>query len=369
MEVGVVKEHGNGFVRAIGLYFIPEESFLAFSGSIDDDFQVCKLLYESASKRKKIEVRVRNDGKLITVKIKKIFYRSFKIRACEQELERLKKLSIALKQKRCSLFVVRDEEGISFRFQQNRKQQIEALPLLQKQTNLGRFYNLGIVFDKHDFRDGFICGSEGVVKKTKQLTISDPFILMINFNKKIIVFIKDLIKQGAIGVIPTDTIYGLTCSALNKKNVERVYKTRKRNLKKPVIILISSIKDLKLFSVDINKEEKKIIDSLWPNKISIILNCPNKKFEYLHRGMKTLAFRMPKDKALISLLKLTGPLIVPSANIEGDEPAKNIREAQEYFGDKVDFYIDNGNLKSEPSTIISIIDGEVSLIRKGSVKI
>jgi L-threonylcarbamoyladenylate synthase len=191
---------------------------------------------------------------------------------------------------------------------------------------------------------------------------------MIKINKKIIESIKKPIKEGAIAVIPTDTIYGIVCSAMNKKSVEKVYKLRKRDAKKPVIILISSIKDLKLFGVKVDKE-KKMIELLWPDKVSVILNCPNKKFEYLHRGTKTLAFRMPEDKDLISLLKATGPLIAPSANFEGKKPAKNIKEAQNYFGSSVDFYIDGGDLKSEPSTIISIISGEIKIIRKGIVKI
>ncbi|MDD5098468.1 MAG: L-threonylcarbamoyladenylate synthase [Candidatus Pacebacteria bacterium] len=191
---------------------------------------------------------------------------------------------------------------------------------------------------------------------------------MIKFNKKLIDSIKKSITGGAIGIIPTDTIYGIVCLAMNKKSVERVYKLRKRNPKKPVIILISSIKDLKLFNVKVDKE-KKMLELLWPNKISIVLNCPEKKFEYLHRGKKTLAFRMPKDKELLSLLKATGPLIAPSANIEGKKPAQNIKKAQEYFGSNVDFYIDGGNLNSEPSTIISIISGGIKVIRKGLVRI
>jgi len=99
------------------------------------------------------------------------------------------------------------------------------------------------------------------------------------------------------------------------------------------------------------------------------INCSYKKFEYLHRGTKALAFRMPKDKDLISLLKATGPLIVPSANLEGKKPARDIKEAQKYFKKEVDFYIDSGTLKSEPSTIISLINGKIKIIRKGSIKI
>src|SRR5204863_149383 len=69
------------------------------------------------------------------------------------------------------------------------------------------------------------------------------------------------------------------------------------------------------------------------------------KFEYLHRGTNTLALRLPKDESLQNLLKKTGPLIAPSANVEGLPPAKNITDAKKYFGDGVDLYIDGGEIE------------------------
>ncbi|MFZ2390463.1 MAG: L-threonylcarbamoyladenylate synthase [Minisyncoccales bacterium] len=167
------------------------------------------------------------------------------------------------------------------------------------------------------------------------------------------------IKKGRIGVIPTDTIYGIVCSAMKKKSVEKLYKIRKRDSKKPMIILISSLKDLNLFGVKI---DKKITDKYWPGKVSIIV--PIKKLEYLHRGKNSLAFRLPDNKALIKLIKISGPIVAPSANTEGDKPAETIEEAKEYFKDKIDFYVDCGKLKSKPSKIISLLNNNIEIIRK-----
>lgn len=177
-------------------------------------------------------------------------------------------------------------------------------------------------------------------------------------NKEIKLLGQEL-KNGKIAVIPTDTIYGIVCSAFNKKSAERLYKIRKRNLKKPMVILISSVKDLDLFGVKI---DKKITSKYWPGKISIIV--PVKKFKHLHRGKKSLAFRLPKNKSLIEFLKISGPLVAPSANIEGKEPARTIKEAKKYFADKIDFYLDKGALKSKPSKIISLEKGRVEVVRK-----
>jgi len=162
-------------------------------------------------------------------------------------------------------------------------------------------------------------------------------------DQQIINIIAERIKQGEIGVIPTDTIYGIVCSAFNENSVEKLYKIRKRNKDKPMIILIGSVNDLKLFNID-------AIVKNWPEKTSIVFDCND--FEYLHRGKRSLAFRLPHNKDLIDILKISGPIVAPSANIEGGKPAENIKEAKSYFGDKIDFYLEVGTIKSKPSKII-----------------
>ena len=176
-------------------------------------------------------------------------------------------------------------------------------------------------------------------------------------------------KDGKIGVIPTDTIYGVAAAAFSKKAVTRAYKILKRNPKKPFIILISSIKDLSLFGIKLDRDTGKILHSLWPGKISVVLPTPSKKFQYLHRGTKNLAFRLPRDTNLARIIKKTGPLISTSANSEGAKPAETAAEAKKYFGDSIDFYIDGGKIKSLPSTLVEIKDGKVNVIRKGAGKI
>ncbi len=158
-----------------------------------------------------------------------------------------------------------------------------------------------------------------------------------------------IIKKGGIGVMPTDTIFGLVGKAENKKTVEKIYKVRKRNPLKPFIILISKIDDIKKFGV---KNVPKELSKLWPGPVSIIFPVQSKKFEYLHRGTKTLCFRLPKNKKLKSLIAKTGPLVAPSANIEGMPPARGVLAAKAYFGSQVDFYT-SGRTKTTPSTILS----------------
>ncbi len=174
-----------------------------------------------------------------------------------------------------------------------------------------------------------------------------------------------IIKRGGVGVIPTDTLYGIVCPAMSSKAVQRVYRLRKRSARKPVIVLIGKAGDLKLFGIKPDPMTARILSKLWAGPISVILPCESRKFSYLHRGKKTIAFRLPDDAVLRRFLNKTGPLIAPSANFEGRMPAKTIKEAQKYFGNKIDFYIDGGNLKSKPSALVSLKNGKISFIRKG----
>lgn len=177
------------------------------------------------------------------------------------------------------------------------------------------------------------------------------------------------IKNGAVAVIPTDTIYGIAGSAKIPKTVEKIYRLRKRASSKPMIILVSSTEEILKLGVKINLKQKEILKKIWPNKISVVFGCNFKNLHYLHRGKKSLAFRIPNNEFLLNMLKITGPVVSPSANFEGEKPAKNIDEAKEYFKNSVSFYIDAGDLNSHPSTVVKLDKLKLTLLREGAVKI
>lgn len=177
------------------------------------------------------------------------------------------------------------------------------------------------------------------------------------------------LKKGEIAVIPTDTIYGLSANALIENSLEKIYQIKGRAPQKPLIILISSINDLELFNIKIDKSTKNILEKVWPGKVSVILSCFDEKFSYLHRGKKSLAFRLPKKESLLQILRLSGPLASTSANPEGKSPAKTIKEAKKYFGNSVNFYVDEGPQESLPSTLIEIGNGKIKTLRQGEEKI
>jgi L-threonylcarbamoyladenylate synthase len=180
----------------------------------------------------------------------------------------------------------------------------------------------------------------------------------------------EILKKGGVGVLLTDTIYGLVAPALNKKSVERVYELKKRTPDKPCIVLISDIKDLEKFDIEISPVEKKFLNKFWPGEISIIFELNKKKYFYLHRGTNSLAFRVPKVLKLRKLVSSSGPLIAPSANPEGQLPAKSIRLATKYFGSSIDFYLEGGvTTTTKPSTLIKIneMSTEIIVLRSGAI--
>ena len=178
------------------------------------------------------------------------------------------------------------------------------------------------------------------------------------------------LRAGKLAVIPTDTLYGIVCSARDKEAVEKLYRIRGRHETKPCIILIADISGLEEFGITLSEADEKALSQVWPGKVSVAFDCAFENAEewnYLHRGTKALAFRIPDDEELRTLLRNTGPLSAPSANPEGKSPAHTVAEAKSYFGDQVVIYVDGGYRDSFPSTVARLHNGVWEVLREGAV--
>ncbi len=175
----------------------------------------------------------------------------------------------------------------------------------------------------------------------------------------------DLLQSGSVGVMPTDTVYGLVCRASDELAVKRLYQLKFRE-NKPGTIIASSIEQL--IEIGIKARYLKAIERFWPNAISV--EIPH-QVEYLSQSTGRQAFRVvERPVELLNLLSITGPLLTSSANMPGEEPAGTVADARNYFGDSVDFYVDGGDLSGRaPSTLIRIVDDAVEILRDGAVKI
>jgi L-threonylcarbamoyladenylate synthase len=178
------------------------------------------------------------------------------------------------------------------------------------------------------------------------------------------------VRSGEIAVIPTDTIYGLIASAFCESGVEEVYTLRNRDSDKPCIVLFQKQEELSDFvDKSILSRYSDVLSVLWPGEVSIVLpviSC-SQEWAYLHRGKKSLAFRMPRDAWLTDFLSLSGPIIAPSANMQGKDPIRRGDQAQAMFGKKVSLILDHGLLERQPSTLISFVRNDILVLREGAV--
>lgn len=183
-----------------------------------------------------------------------------------------------------------------------------------------------------------------------------------SFDDKVI----DLLSKGGSGLLPTDTIYGLSCRALDESAVERLHKLKGRDSTKPFIVLVSDIKMLDLLSI--SAEQAVYVEKYWPGPISMEFHAPSAP-SWLHRGLGHFAIRLPNHPQLLGLINKVGPIVSTSANLQGQAPVRNAKEARALFADKLDFYVDIGKCDNPPSTLVIIKDGHLEVVRQGAVKI
>lgn len=171
----------------------------------------------------------------------------------------------------------------------------------------------------------------------------------------------NLLQSGGVVVLRTDTLYGLLCLANNRSAVERVYGLKGRDDNKSPIVLVATTNHL---YDEPNDKILGMLTEVWPGKVSIVMASVNAP-RWIERGNASVAYRLPDDTWLQGVLAQTGPLIAPSANPQGQTPAHTIQQAIVYFGDKVDAYIDDGEVVDEtPSRLLRITaGGEIESLR------
>lgn len=175
----------------------------------------------------------------------------------------------------------------------------------------------------------------------------------------------ELLARGAVGVLPTDTVYGLVCDASNSEAVARLYRLKSRERKPGTTIAANAAQ---VIALGVSEDVVHRTEFFWPG-VSVELPW-GERGEYLHQRTGRSAFRVVAQDAVRGLLEKTGPLLTSSANLPGEPPANTIVEARAYFGDTVDFYVDGGDLSGrQPSTLVCLRDGRVEVVRQGSVAV
>lgn len=176
-----------------------------------------------------------------------------------------------------------------------------------------------------------------------------------------------MLQAGKIGVIPSDTVYGLVAAARNSTGIEKMYAVKQRK-RQPGTTIAASVQQL--VEIGFPAEALERAKAYWPDSLSVEMSAAAVP-AYLSTGQPVMAARIPKPIDLRSLLEVAGPLMTSSANKPGAPTATGITGAMDYFSDDIDFYVDAGDLGDRPpSTIIGFDEnGQVIVYRQGAVNI
>ena len=177
----------------------------------------------------------------------------------------------------------------------------------------------------------------------------------------------DVINNDGIVIMPTDTIYGIVAKATNEDVVKKVYSLKRRDDRKPMLILVSDKEMLNDYVSSINELEKTLIDNFWPGPLTIIFDKKNIS-DLLTGGLSTIGIRIPDNKEMLDIISCVGvPLLSTSVNLSGEKSATCVSNINDTMLNNVDFVYDNGECNDVPSTIIRVLNGEVKILREGII--
>tara|TARA_B100000029_G_scaffold94942_3_gene85150 strand:+ start:23346 stop:23945 length:600 start_codon:yes stop_codon:yes gene_type:complete len=182
----------------------------------------------------------------------------------------------------------------------------------------------------------------------------------------------NILLDGGVVCIPTDTVYGITSIADDVSAVKRVFQLKNRPEGTPLPIFISSATELDEYTVGFSPEAKMLANEFWPGALTIIANRSDSIPPITVAGFPSAGFRIPNHYVPIKLAKLTRkPITGTSANISGQPEAKNVDDVVRMFGKdnpNLDMVLDGGTLSGTiPSTVVDVTSGDLKIIRVGMV--
>ena len=174
------------------------------------------------------------------------------------------------------------------------------------------------------------------------------------------------VRQGGLVVFPTDTVYGLGCDPLNGAAVRRLFEAKGR-VSKPVPVLCASLErasglvELKGTALDLAQKH-------WPGALTIVAPLRRSVPPPLSQGKPNLGVRVPNHPGCLELIVACGGWLTgTSANLSGRPSSRSAGEAFDQLGGYVDIVLDGGRLAGTESTVVQVVDGEVTILRTGPV--
>ncbi len=177
----------------------------------------------------------------------------------------------------------------------------------------------------------------------------------------------DVLKNGGLVVFPTDTVYGLAAWPYQAEFVERLFVVKGRSSTRAIAVLISRPEDLNQVAVSPSQAALKLAQRFWPGPLTLIMSKHPSLPDVLS-PQPTIGIRVPDHQVALTILRLSGPLAVTSANLSGKDNTNTAREAFEQLGGRVHLIIDGGKSPGGvPSTVVDCTSTEPQILRLGPI--
>lgn len=174
-----------------------------------------------------------------------------------------------------------------------------------------------------------------------------------------------LLREGGVIAYPTDTIYGIGCDIMNKKAIEKIYRIKRRDKNNPFSFICADLKHISDYA-KVSNYAYKTMKRLLPGPYTFILEGSRMVPKIMLTKRKTAGIRVPDHAICLQLVEgLGNPIISTSANLPEGENFSNASLLNDYFGAQIDLVIDGGPVSGQESSVISLINDEPEVFRKG----
>jgi L-threonylcarbamoyladenylate synthase len=178
-----------------------------------------------------------------------------------------------------------------------------------------------------------------------------------------------IIRNGGLVSVPTETVYGLAGDGLNPEAVSRIYEVKGRPSVKPLSLMISGKDDMNLYAAETPQAAEYLAEKYWPGPLTIVLKAKDSIPDIVLAGGKTVGLRCPDHPLTLQLIRESRTaLAAPSANLSGGKSPVCAEDVLSVFDGKIEAVIDGGvcTLKKE-STLIDLSLKPYRILRCGAL--
>lgn len=178
-----------------------------------------------------------------------------------------------------------------------------------------------------------------------------------------------LLQQGELVVIPTETVYGLAADAKNPSAINKIFALKGRPANHPLIVHIAGADQLAQWAVAIPEVAYRLAEQFWPGPLTLILNKRADVPDEVTGGQQTIGLRCPNNALTRALLKqFDGGLAAPSANRFGRISPTAAQHVRDEFGEQSPFILDGGACEiGIESTIVDLTQTPARILRPGQI--